>query len=165
MQSAVTTEVLRLQSMDIHELRARWKEVFGQETKQRNRVYLIKRLAWKLQEDRFGKLTPEQEARVAEYRREIEALPPEKWFPGSKANREAAIREKLRPGLRDRRVPLPGSVLTRTWKGNEVVVKVLESGFEFDGRMFRSLSAVAHEVTGTSWNGFTFFAVGRKADR
>lgn len=165
MQSAVTTEILRLQGMTIYQLRERWKEVFGQETKQRHRIYLIKRLAWKLQEDRFGKLTPEQEARVAEYRREIEALPPEKWFPNSKANKAAAAREKLRPGLRDRRLPLPGSVLTREWKGNEVVVKVLESGFEYEGRVFRSLSAVAREVTGTSWNGWLFFGIAKEPDR
>lgn len=164
-EPSIAAQVLALQSMTVPQLRERWQEVFGEPTTQRHRIYMIKRLAWKLQEDRFGKLTPEQEARVAEYRREIEALPPEKWFPNSKANRAAAAREKLRPGLRDRRVPLPGSVLTRTWKGNEVVVKVLESGFEYDGRLFRSLSAVASEVTGTSWNGFVFFQVDRKAER
>ncbi len=165
MQSAVTTEILRLQSMTIGELRARWLEVFGQETKQRHRAYLIRRLCWKLQEDRFGKLTPEQEARVAEYRREIEALPPEQWFPRSKANKAAAAREKLPPLMRDRRLPPPGSVLTREWRGNQVVVKILESGFEYDGRLFRSLSAVAQAVTGTSWNGWTFFGLAKETTR
>jgi hypothetical protein len=165
-EPTIAAQVLALQSMTVPQLREQWKEVFGEATTQRHRVYMIKRLAWKLQEDRFGKLTPEQEARVAEYRREIEALPPEKWFPRSKANRAAAASAaKPRPGLRDRRLPPPGSVLTREWRGNEVHVRILESGFEYEGRVYRSLSAVASEITGTSWNGWVFFNCARKDSR
>ena len=105
-EPSIAAQVLALQGMTVAQLRERWQEVFGETTTQRHRIYMIKRIAWKLQEDRFGKLTPEQEARVAEYRKEIEAMPPEKWFPRSKANRAAAASaEKPRPGLRDRRAP------------------------------------------------------------
>ena len=69
----------------------------------------------------------------------------------------------------DSRLPLPGSLLARDYKGQTIVVKVLDDGFEYDGRVFTSLSAVAQEITGAKWNGFAFFqlanetkAVGRK---
>ena len=57
----------------------------------------------------------------------------------------------------DARLPPPGSYLERDYKGRRVIVKVLANGFEFDDEIYRSLSAVAHEVTGTKWNGFLFF--------
>jgi hypothetical protein len=164
-EPTIAAQVLALQSMTVPQLRERWREVFGEETRQRHRVYMIKRLAWQLQADRFGKLTPEQEARVAEYRREIEATPPERWFPNAGNRKNAKPTSNTRPGLRDARLPKVGGVLTRQWKGNDVVVKVLASGFEYDGRMFRSLSAIASEVTGTSWNGFTFFNCASKDGR
>jgi hypothetical protein len=55
------------------------------------------------------------------------------------------------------RLPPPGTYLEREYNGRRVIVKVLVNGFEFDGTIFRSLSAIAHEVTGTKWNGFLFF--------
>ena len=62
----------------------------------------------------------------------------------------------------DSRLPLPGSLLARDYKGQTIVVKVLDSGFEYDGRVFGSLSAVAQEVTGAKWNGFAFFGLRHK---
>ena len=80
---SVAAQVRALEDMNVAQLRVRWKEEFGEETKQRHRRYLIKRLAWKLQVDQLPKLTPDQEARVQEYMREYEAMPPEKWFPNA----------------------------------------------------------------------------------
>jgi hypothetical protein len=57
----------------------------------------------------------------------------------------------------DPRLPPPGTYLEREYKGRHVVVKVLVNGFEFDGEIYRSLSAIASEVAGTKWNGFLFF--------
>jgi hypothetical protein len=57
----------------------------------------------------------------------------------------------------DTRLPMPGSLLVKEHKGETHVVKVLDNGFDFDGRVYRSLSAIAHEITGTKWNGFLFF--------
>jgi hypothetical protein len=66
---------------------------------------------------------------------------------------------------RDPRLPMPGSFITKTYKGNRLEVKVLESGFEYQGTIYKNLSAVAKTVTGAHWNGFAFFGVknnGRK---
>ena len=59
----------------------------------------------------------------------------------------------------DSRLPMPGSLLVKDFKGQTIVVKVLDAGFEYDGRRFASLSAVAKEITGTKWNGFLFFGL------
>lgn len=60
---------------------------------------------------------------------------------------------------RDIRLPPPGSMLSRTYKGRDLIVTILESGFEFEGRRYRSLSAIAKAVTGAHWNGMLFFGL------
>ncbi len=68
MSESIASQVMALQKMTVYELREKWLEVFGEETKQRHRVYLWKRLARKLQEDKLPKLKPEEEAKVAGFR-------------------------------------------------------------------------------------------------
>jgi len=58
---------------------------------------------------------------------------------------------------RDSRLPAPGTILKRTFRDQSLVVRVLKSGFQYEGAMYRSLSAVARRVSGTHWNGFSFF--------
>jgi hypothetical protein len=65
----------------------------------------------------------------------------------------------------DTRLPPPGTLLRRDFRGKAVLVKVLSAGFEYDGRIFGSLSAIANEVTGGNWNGFVFFRLARGAAR
>jgi len=59
----------------------------------------------------------------------------------------------------DSRLPMPGAVLIEEHRGKTVVVRVLDTGFEYDGKRFTSLSAIAKEVTGAKWNGFLFFGL------
>ncbi len=61
------------------------------------------------------------------------------------------------PNARDSRLPIPGTVITRKYKGNLIEVKVLEEGFEFEGKLCRSLTNIARKITGSVWNGFNFF--------
>ena len=152
MSESIATRVQSLQKMTVAELRVEWEKVFGEPTKQRHRVFLWKRIARKLQEDQLPKLTPEEEAKVEEYRAMIRKMPPEKWFPGKQRGKGTP---KRKPS--GRRTPPPGSVITREYKGQEITVTVLDDGFEYDGQVFRSLSAVAKAITGTAWNGYTFF--------
>ncbi len=63
--------------------------------------------------------------------------------------------------VRDKRIPPPGTVLLRRYKGQAITVEVLANGFEWEGRQYRSLSAVAKEVTGSHWNGIRFFGLHR----
>ena len=63
------------------------------------------------------------------------------------------------------RLPLAGSLLMKDYKGRTILVRVLDHGFEYDGRKFTSLSAIAQDITGTKWNGWTFFGLAKKEDR
>ncbi len=63
---------------------------------------------------------------------------------------------------RDVRLPKPGDVLCRMYKGRQITVRVLESGFEYEGNFFRSLSAIAKAITGAHWNGLLFFGIVRQ---
>ena len=74
----------------------------------------------------------------------------------------APAQSESRPAPRDLRLPKPGDVLSRHYKGSDITVRVLEAGFEFKGRRFRALSAVAKAVTGAHWNGLLFFGLVRQ---
>ncbi|MGE0193914.1 MAG: DUF2924 domain-containing protein [Planctomycetota bacterium] len=79
------------------------------------------------------------------------------------ATPDAPTKAATPPRERDPRLPRPGGVLTRTFQGKEIKVQVLDAGFLFDGKTWRSLSAIAKEVSGTSWNGFLFFGIQTRA--
>ena len=107
MSDSISAKVKALQKMSVPELRDQWEKVFGKSTLQRHRGYLWKRLARKLQEDQLPKLTPEEEAKVAEYRDLIRQLPPERWFPGKRSGNA-----KVKRPANDNRTPPPGSVIS-----------------------------------------------------
>ena len=66
---------------------------------------------------------------------------------------------------RDARLPMPGCLIVKKYKDQTIVIKVLTNGFEYDGRLFTSLSAIAGEITGSRWNGFAFFGLEKEAHR
>ena len=70
---------------------------------------------------------------------------------------------RFHPG--EKRLPMPGSIVTRQYKGETLQVKVLERGFEYQGQLYKSLSAVAKAITGSHCNGYLFFRLGREASR
>ena len=162
MPESIAAQVRALQQMTVGELREKWAEVFGEETHQRHRTYLWKRIAWKVQGDHYAGLTEEEKGRVEQYRDEFCRTPPDQWFPGARHNR--GLRRPTTP-THDRRLPPPGSVITHNYKGCEITVAVLEKGFEYQGCIYRSLSAVANEITGTNWNGFTFFGLSKEGTK
>jgi hypothetical protein len=61
--------------------------------------------------------------------------------------------------MRESRTPVVGTRLVREWNGIEHTVTVKRDGFEFDGRLYKSLSAIARGITGTQWNGWRFFGI------
>lgn len=77
-------------------------------------------------------------------------------------NSNTPARSQAPPPRRDIRLPKSGDVLRRSYKGQQITVRVLESGFEYEGRRFRSLSAIAKSVTGAHWNGLLFFRIVRQ---
>lgn len=148
-------QLAELSRMGLAELRAKHLELFGEEARSKNLPFLRKRLAFRLQERVHGGLSPEARAKVEE-------LAPSELPVGRRASRsgrgEASGKApKGLPTQRDARLPAPGTVLVREFQGVLHEVEVLERGFRYRGREYRSLSAIAREITGTAWNGFGFF--------
>ena len=150
--AAVSKELAALDHMTGSELATKFREVFGVPTRTRNKAYLLKRLAWRLQELAMGGLPETALGRIEQ----LAPLAPVHWQPRAVA--QAPRAGQGRPGrLRDPRLPPPGTVLTRLHDGVEHKVVVRGDGFEYQGTCYRSLSKIARLITGTAWNGHLFF--------
>lgn len=119
-----------------------------------NKAYLLKRIAYKLQERAYGGLSKKAKAKLDELILRYDpvnnkALRPQVISAGQVVN--------SLPFMRDKRLPIPGTLIRRKYRGKELIVKVLEKGFEYNGKKYRSLTGIAQEVTGAHWSGFTFF--------
>jgi hypothetical protein len=124
-------------------LKAMWRDLFESEPPPYNRRFLESRLAYRIQELAYGGLKPTTIAR-------LEALGEQ--FDGGKID--------VRRQRADER-PIAGTQLIREYQGAEHCVTVQTDGFEYQGRPYKSLSAIARAITGTRWNGWVFFGVRR----
>jgi len=153
----VAREVAALQRLTITQLRQRYAEVFAETTRVGNRAWLVKRIAWRLQALAEGDLSERALRRAEELANDADLrLNP----PRSQAQAPAPAAESetvVLPLPADGRLPSPGTVLTRPYKGRVVQVLIREDGFEFEGQLYPSLSAAAKAVTGSHCNGFLFF--------
>jgi hypothetical protein len=152
-----------LQNTKIPELKKRYRELFGEESKSSNKQFLFRRIAWRLQANAEGDLSERARRRAAEIAddRDLRIRAPKEFVarpePGS------ASVNRTRPP-KDSRLPGAGTLLTRRLGDRQIVVKVLSDGFEYESRRYRSLSAIAREVTGTRWNGLLFFGLAERRD-
>lgn len=144
------TDVLRrlsaLQGAPIAHLKQQWRELFGKEPPPWNRAYITSRLAYRIQELAYGGLKPETVDRLV-------AL-------GEQLDGGNVVLRRIRADGR----PLAGTRLLREHNGIQHVVTVRRDDFEFEGRPYQSLSAVARHITGTRWNGWTFFGLRARGD-
>jgi len=140
--------------MTTGELARRYAELFGEATRCRNRTYLVRKIAWKLQALAEGDLSERARRRAEELAQgtELRVMPP-------KARRSRQLGEVVMAGPPggDPRLPPPGTAIVRQYKGRALQVLVLTDGFEFQGRRYQSLSAVAKAITGSHVNGYRFF--------
>ena len=146
----------RLKGLTLFELRERYQEAFGTPTLSTHRQHLVRRVAWRLQANEQGDLSKRAEARALEIAddRELRITAPRDFV--------ARFAQNPHRISADSRLPVPGMTLTRVYKDQKISVKILAEGFEYDGQVFRSLSAVARAATGTNWNGLVFFGLGKK---
>jgi hypothetical protein len=160
----IAKEVAALRRMTTSQLRARYAETFGETTGANNKVWLIKRIAWRLQALAEGDLSERARRRAAELANDadIRLSPPK--APADPPPAERTVTEVLQFKT-DHRLPPPGTVITRPYKGENLQVKVLADGFEFEGQVYKSLSAVAKAITGTHCNGYHFFRLGQEVAR
>jgi hypothetical protein len=158
----VGKEIAALKHQTAGELRAKYAEVFGEESRSRHKDFLVKRIAWRLQSLAEGDLSArarrraEELANDADIRMRAPQRMPEPQGP-------PAVVGTLRVSA-EKRLPMPGTSLTRQYKGRTIVVAILPNGFEYGGQVYRSLSAVAKAVTGTHWNGYHFFNLPKGGD-
>lgn len=137
----VLPRLAALQTATAAELKDQWRLLFGKEPPPFNRPYLVSRLSYRVQELAYGGLKPEARAR-------LESL-------GEQLDGGNAVLRRIRADGR----PLPGTRLIREHDGVQHVVTVRTDDFEYEGRPYRSLSAIARHITGTRWNGWTFFGL------
>jgi Protein of unknown function (DUF2924) len=122
---------------------------------------MVRRIAWRLQVLAQGDLSERarQRALALANDADLKVQVPAGWRTG----RSPAEKRKNRP--KDDRLPAVGTVLYRSYGEQTVVVKVLPEGFEYEGRQYRSLSAIARRATGTRWNGLLFFGLTQRRKR
>ena len=144
----VLRQLAELEQLSVVELTDRWRALIGTEPRRNNRRFLIKRLAYRIQELAYGGLTAQDRDRME---RLLDA-------EGYDDQGFSVTKSRRRPANKDGKF-LPGTLLIREWAGERHEVRVLERGFDYRGLPYRSLSAVARLITGTQWNGPAFFGL------
>ena len=152
------SKIADLQKLSLQELRAEYEHLFGKPTRSRSRKQLFAQISRKLQQhaEKSNSRQPRKSALTATFH--------PKRVPSRNKNsgkREKSSRAKP-VGSRDPRLPKVGTTITKEYKGKTLRVRVLKRGFEYEGDEFRSLSAVAKEITGSTWNGFLFFGLAER---
>lgn len=161
----VGREVSAMQRMTVTQLREKYEEVFGEACRSNHKQWLVKRIAWRMQANEEGDLSERARKRAAELANDadlrMKAQPQKRQSAAPRGRKvQAAIGRR-----HDDRIPMPGTVLTREYKGETVQVTVMPEGFEHAGKVYPSLSAVAKAITGSHTSGFLFFRLNRKGGR
>ncbi len=137
----IPARLAALKTATTPDLKAQWRDLFDSEPPPFNRRYLESRLAYRIQELAYGGLKPETIRRLERLGEEL----------------DGGDRKKSR--IRADLTLVTGTRLIREWHGVEYVVTVTTDGFEWQGRPYKSLSAIARANTGTRWNGWVFFGL------
>jgi len=155
MKESISEQIQSLRSATLPEIQKIYKELFNvTEAPCANKPYLIKKIAYRLQEMADGGLSDEAKMQI------VDLI--EKYDPiNNKALRPQVVSAGKNvvsiPFMRDKRLPIPGTVIHKKYKGQDIHVKVLDKGFEYKDKYYRSLTAIAFELSGAHWNGFSFF--------
>src|SRR6056297_2855242 len=138
----IPARLAALKTATTPDLKQQWRELFDSEPLPFNRRYLESRLAYRIQELAYGGLKAETVRRLEKLGEQLDGG------------------DRKKSGMRaDRDRPITGTRLIREWQGVEHVVTVTADGFEWQGRPYKSLSAIARAITGTRWNGWVFFGL------
>jgi len=153
----MNVQIAELRRMTPAQLRAKYLEVFGEPSRSGNKDFLFKRVAWRIQSLAEGGLSDRAKRRAAELARDADIRMTLPRTPMVTTGAPMSI--KPAPSNGATRLPLPGTVLARKYRGQTIEVTVLPKGFEWEGKAYRSLTAVAEAVTGSHWNGYLFFGL------
>jgi hypothetical protein len=147
----ITEIIAELRAAPVAELVERYEEVFATPPRVKHRDWLWRRIAWKVQEQRIGGLSQVAKRRLDELIEQLDvSIQSERRVRGQ-------VKRQPRPGD-----PPVGTILSRVWRDQEVLVTAVDGGWEHEGVLYRSLSAVAKAVTGSHWNGRLFFGLTKR---
>ncbi len=150
MTKEISLQIEELKKASAKELLTRYKMLYGEDATGTHKTYLWRKVAYKLQEQEHGSLS-------AKARDKLKALIEEFDPINNKALRPDTSMVSQQVSTKDKRLPIPGTVITKEYKGTNYQVKTLEKGFEYNGKIYKTLSAIAKEITGAHWNGYLFF--------
>jgi len=148
------SQIMSLRENSLGELKSKYEELFlGQKAPSNNKIFMWRKIAYRLQELEYGSISAETQSKIQQLIQRYDPI-------NNKALRPDNIPENQskKSGIsRDKRLPIPGTMITKEYKGVKLQVKILESGFEYNSKVYKSLTAIAKEVTGAHWNGYLFF--------
>lgn len=145
----VSTQIALLKDQPLEALKTRYKEVFDvTAVPSNNKVFLWRKISYRLQETEQGGLSKQVLDRIESLINQYDPVNNTDMRPKA---------ETLEKTGKDRRLPIPGTVITKLYKGTTHRVRVIERGFEYNGKIYNSLSAIAKDITGAHWNGYGFF--------
>ncbi|MFA6357408.1 MAG: DUF2924 domain-containing protein [Candidatus Omnitrophota bacterium] len=148
------SQIMELKEKSLAELKAKYGELFlSQQAPSNNKIFLWRKIAFRLQELEYGGISTETNGKINELIQKYDPINNKSLRPVCSPKEPQS---KTKVG-RDRRIPIPGTVVTKEYKGISLQVKVIENGFEYNNKVYKSLSAIAKEVTGAHWNGYLFF--------
>ena len=151
----------QLRQLTTAQLQVKYRELFGRASHSNHKGYLFRRVAWRLQSLAEGGLSE----RARQYAREIaEDADLRLCAPKNLVGAQPAIQVATASRQVDPRLPAPGTQLIKRYKKETITVTVLEDGFQHGERVYKSLSAIARKVTGTQWNGFSFFGLASRKE-
>ena len=146
-----------LRGQTVAQLKVKYRELFGDESRSNHKQFLVRRVAWRLQAIAQGDLSERARQRALTLAQDADLR---LTAPRSQPSAPTGPLQRYR----DPRLPSPGTVLTRNFQGKTLTVHVLAEGFRYEDRVYRSLSAVARQISGTQWNGFLFFRLDLPAE-
>jgi hypothetical protein len=158
MRLDIQQEVAMMRQMTGRQLRAKYEELLGEEPRSGHKDHLVRRITWRIQALAEGDLSERASQRAAELARDADL----RLGAPRKAKAKAVASVPATIAAPDKRLPMPGTILVRQYLGQTLQVTVLEQGLEYDGRIYKSLTAVAKRITGKHWNGFHFFGLSKK---
>ncbi len=149
-KETTVSQIEALKNASAEELQKRYKELYGEDATGTHKTYLWRKVAYKLQEQKHGSLSAKAKGQLKALIEEFDPI-------NNKALRPDKPIVNQRTATKDKRLPIPGTVITKEYKSTNYQVKMLEKGFEYNGKIYKTLSAIAKEITGAHWNGYLFF--------
>jgi hypothetical protein len=148
MENSILARILALRTASLSELQKEYSALYdSKKAPSNNKTYLWQKIAYRIQEIEYGGLPEEALTKSRDLAKEYDPI-------NNKTLRNGANKYCV---SRDRRLPIPGTVVSKEYKGINIQVKILDKGFEYNSKVYKSLTAIAKEVTGSHWNGYLFF--------